>query len=251
VEVRAKLPIGVGTWPAIWMLGKNINENGAYWDLQGFGTKAWPACGEIDIMEHWGDNQGFVQSAIHTPSSFGGTVNKGGKTVSTVSTDFHLYTFEWTSEKLVFSVDNAVYYTYNPAIKDATTWPFDAEQYLLLNVAIQSGIAQNFTQSTMEIDYVRVYQAQTTSIVVADIERKTTIYPNPFQDNLTINLGQAKQQSILIKIYNSNGQLVLKSELPNILNQVKINNLGHLPSGLYTVVYEVEGEIQRINCLKH
>ena len=76
VQVRAKLPTGSGTWPAIWMLGKNINEDGGFWDPT-YGTVAWPACGEIDIMEHWGNNQNYVQSAMHTPSSFGGTVNLG------------------------------------------------------------------------------------------------------------------------------------------------------------------------------
>jgi beta-glucanase (GH16 family) len=78
VDIRAKLPTGVGTWPALWMLGRNIDEDGAYWENQGFGTTPWPACGEIDIMEHWGDNQNYVSSAMHTPSSFGGTVNVGG-----------------------------------------------------------------------------------------------------------------------------------------------------------------------------
>ena len=63
IVCRAKLPTGIGTWPAIWTLGKNIDENGAYWDNLGFGTKSWPACGEIDIMEHWGSNQNYVQSA--------------------------------------------------------------------------------------------------------------------------------------------------------------------------------------------
>lgn len=157
VEVRAKLPSGAGTWPAIWMLGKNIIEPGAFFSAT-YGTKSWPACGEVDIMEHWGTNQNYIQSAMHTPSSYGGTVNLGGQTVSTASSQFHIYSLDWTSEKMVFSVDNIVHYTYNPPIKNASTWPFDAEQYLLLNLAIQSSILSNFTQGTMEVDYVRVYQ---------------------------------------------------------------------------------------------
>ena len=157
VEVRAKLPSGAGTWPAIWMLGKNIIEPGAFFSAT-YGTKSWPACGEVDIMEHWGTNQNYIQSAMHTPSSYGGTVNLGGQTVSTASSQFHIYSLDWTSEKMVFSVDNIVHYTYNPPVKNASTWPFDAEQYILLNVAIQSSIISNFTQAAMEVDYVRVYQ---------------------------------------------------------------------------------------------
>lgn len=157
VEVRAKLPTGAGTWPAIWMLGKNIIEPGAYWSST-HGTAFWPACGEVDIMEHWGNNQNYVQSAMHTPSSFGGTVNIGGQTVSTASTQFHIYTLEWTSEKMTFSVDGTIHYVYNPAVKDASTWPFDSDQYILLNVAMQPAIDPLFTQSAMEVDYVRVYQ---------------------------------------------------------------------------------------------
>ena len=158
VEVRARLPRGVGTWPAIWTLGKNITETGAYWQTQGFGTTPWPACGEIDIMEHWGDNQNFVQSAIHTPSSYGKTVNKGGRTISTVSSDFHVYALEWTPDRLVFRVDDVVHYTYEPAVQNADTWPFDADQYLLLNFAILPDISPSFSSAALEVDYVRVYQ---------------------------------------------------------------------------------------------
>tara|TARA_B110000977_G_scaffold201774_1_gene298526 strand:+ start:3269 stop:5743 length:2475 start_codon:yes stop_codon:yes gene_type:complete len=158
VEVRAKLPYGQGTWPAIWTLGKNIIEPGGYWTTQGFGATSWPACGEIDIMEHWGSNQNFAQSATHTPSSYGGTINHGGQWVPTASTELHIYTLEWSAEKLVFSVDGIVHYTYNPPVKNNETWPFDEAQYLLLNTAISPDIASNFVQSAMEIDYVRVYQ---------------------------------------------------------------------------------------------
>ena len=150
VEVRAKLPSGGGTWPAIWMLGSNIS------------TVGWPACGEIDIMEHIGNNQGTVQSAMHTPSSFGGTVNKGSQFIADVSTNFHIYVLEWTSEKMVFSVDGVKHYTYNPSMKNSSTWPFNQSQFILLNVAMGGSfggaIDTNFTSSTMEIDYVRVYQ---------------------------------------------------------------------------------------------
>ena len=157
VEVRAKLPSGGGTWPAIWTLGKNITEPGAYF-TESHGTTSWPACGEIDIMEHWGNNQNFVQSATHTPSSHGGTINHGGQMIYTASSQMHTYGLVWTPEKLVFSVDGVEHYTYNPPAKNAETWPFDAEQFLLLNFAIAEDIDPSFTQGAMEIDYVRVYQ---------------------------------------------------------------------------------------------
>jgi beta-glucanase (GH16 family) len=154
--IRAKLPSGTGTWPAIWMLGKNINEDGGYWDSS-YGTTAWPACGEIDIMEHWGKNQNFVQSAMHTPSSYGGTINHGGQNISTASSDFHEYELDWNAERMIFSVDGVEHYTYNPSTKNACEWPYDAEQYFLLNIAIEQGGA-DITETAMEIDYIRVYQ---------------------------------------------------------------------------------------------
>ncbi len=150
VEVRAKLPEGGGTWPAIWMLGSNNSSVG------------WPACGETDIMEHAGNRQGTVQSAMHTPSSSGNTVNHGAQNIPRVSTEFHVYGVEWTPEKMTFSVDGVVHYTYNPPTKNSSTWPFDADQFLILNVAMGGSfggeIDPDFTASTMEIDYVRVYQ---------------------------------------------------------------------------------------------
>ena len=163
VEVRAKLPTGVGTWPAIWMLGKNIIEPGGFWSST-YGTAYWPACGEVDIMEHWGTNQNYVQSAMHTPSSYGGTFNLGGQTIATASSAYHIYTLVWTAEKMEFAVNGVIHYTYNPSVKNASTWPFDAEQYLLLNLAIQSNISSSFTQGAMEVDYVRIYQNTTVDL---------------------------------------------------------------------------------------
>lgn len=159
VEVSAKLPSGKGTWPAIWTLGKNINEAGAYWQKEGFGTVNWPLCGEMDIMEHWGKNQDFVQSAVHNPSSYAREfINYEGRSIEGVSEDFHLYALEWTPEKLVFSVDGIVHYTYQPKKKNKKSWPFKADHYLLLNVAIEDIIDSTFTQGALVIDFVRVYQ---------------------------------------------------------------------------------------------
>lgn len=159
VEFRAKLPGGAGTWPALWTLGKNINEAGAYWQTQGFGTTNWPACGEIDVMEHWGINPNYVQSAMHTPSSYGSTVNLGGQYVSTALTDFHVYSMEWNPNRIIFKVDGVPHYTYYPSVKNSSTWPFTADQYLLMNFAIQPSIAASFSQAELEVDYVRIFQA--------------------------------------------------------------------------------------------
>jgi beta-glucanase (GH16 family) len=160
VDVRAKLPINPGTWPAIWMLGKNVNEDGGFFDAL-YGTVDWPACGEIDIMEHGiTPSQGinYVQSALHTPSSFGNTTNIGGITASDLANNYHIYSMNWSPNQITFLLDNVAYYTYNPAIKTASNWPFTSEQYILLNIAmggVAGAISSNYTQSSM---YVRVYQ---------------------------------------------------------------------------------------------
>lgn len=188
IEFRAKIPEGAGTWPAIWMLGQNIKEKGAYWETQGYGTVDWPACGEIDIMEHWGDNQNYITSALHTPSSFGSTENKGGQRIPTASSAFHLYSLEWSPETMTFLVDGKAHYTYAPDIRDERTWPFDVPQYLLLNIAIEGDIDANgpvFQQAQMEIDYIRVYQQQLASVSMPAHRHLLRVFPNPTQLNLT------------------------------------------------------------------
>lgn len=166
VDVRAKLPIDAGTWPAIWLLGKNVNEPGAYFNAT-YGTTNWPACGEIDMMEHGITSShpaGYIQSALHTPSSSGNTSNIGGTIANNLGTDYHVYSMNWSPFQISFLLDNVVYYTYKPTVNDASTWPFDKEQYLLLNIAmggVAGAIPSSFTQAKMEIDYVRVYQNTT------------------------------------------------------------------------------------------
>ncbi|WP_298881737.1 glycoside hydrolase family 16 protein [uncultured Polaribacter sp.] len=150
VDVRAKLPAGGGVWPAIWMLGAN------------FGSVGWPACGEIDIMEYVGNNPGNISSALHTTSSSGNTVNHKVTSITNETTEFHIYSAIWTENSITFLLDDVEYYTYNPSVKNDATWPFYNNQFLILNIAMGGNLGgtidPNFSTSTMEIDYVRVYQ---------------------------------------------------------------------------------------------
>lgn len=149
VEVRAKLPQGGGVWPAIWMLGANYEEVG------------WPATGEIDIMEHKGNEPTKIYGTVHTPSGFGGNAS-GGVTSITNAQDWHLYTAEWTNTEIKFYVDDKLFFTYAPAAQNASTYPFNHDFFIILNVAMGGNfggtIDPAFVQSSMEVDYVRVYQ---------------------------------------------------------------------------------------------
>jgi beta-glucanase (GH16 family) len=151
LDVRAKLPKGDGTWPAIWMLGANFN------------TVGWPACGEIDIMEHWGHIPAEVSSATHTPACSGGcsNVRVGATILNDYDKEFHVYSVEWTSESLRFLIDGEFKYAYSPSSKNSQNWPYTADQFIILNVAMGGDwfvIDPNFDKASMEIDYVRLYQ---------------------------------------------------------------------------------------------
>ncbi len=156
IEVRAKLPTGVGTWPAIWTLATESN----------YGTQYWPDNGEMDIMEHVGFDQNRVHANIHT-KSFNHSIgtNKGDEImVPTASTEFHVYSCEWKPDLITFAVDGKEYFRFQ---KDASfgwkEWPFDRKQFILLNMAIggnwggQKGVDNSIFPQSMEVDYVRVY----------------------------------------------------------------------------------------------
>lgn len=234
VDVKAKLPFGNGTWPAIWTLGKNINEDGAYWDNEGFGTTNWPQCGEIDIMEHGLGAINHVSSALHTSCNgcFGATMNFQSYVLNDVANTFHIYSVNWSPEKIVFLIDDIPFYTYNPTIKDITTWPFIEDQYLLLNVAmggIAGTIDPNFTESEMVIDYVRVYQ--NSSLSTAEFVADTfTVYPNPASGIITIN-GNTEIKNI--KLYNVSGKLIRSIDGNN--NTISIKDMA---KGLYVLQIE-------------
>jgi beta-glucanase (GH16 family) len=250
VEVRAKLPTGKGTWPAIWMLGKNINELGAYWQLNGYGTVNWPACGEIDIMEHWGNNQDVVSSAVHHPINGNLTIDEyvaNYQTKSGVSTQFHIYAVEWDDQRITFSVDGVNHLSYSPTIKNQYTWPFDAEQFLLLNVAIEpSVLSSNFTQSAMEIDYVRVYQENALSNPNEKNLDDLVLYPNPATATFTLKIG-SKNQETQAKIYSILGQEMDTFILKEPLNTIDISGY---QKGIYFIKVKNEKETKTFEIIK-
>ena len=146
MEFGAKLPTGVGTWPAVWMLGNN------------FTTVGWPACGEIDMMEHRGSEQNKVFATLHHPGHSGGNGDGNTVMISNASTAFHKYTTEWTAAFIKFSVDDVPFYTF----PNAAGLPFNQNFFLIINVAMGGSfggpVDPVFMSSTMEIDYIRIYQ---------------------------------------------------------------------------------------------
>lgn len=153
MEIRAKLPKGVGTWPAIWMLGDNIN------------TVGWPTCGEIDIMEHVGKEQDMVLWSTHSKLNNWslGTQKTNKATIEGVSDAFHVYKIEWSKDYIQFFVDDKLCYTSPNEGKGSDYYPFNSPQFLLLNLAIGGNLGGPTINDAifpcrMEVDYVRVYQ---------------------------------------------------------------------------------------------
>lgn len=152
VDVRAKLPASAGTWPAIWMLGSNFTSVG------------WPKCGEIDIMEQLGSDKGKVLGTCHWfNTSNSSNASYGLDTqVTNATSEFHVYSMEWNASTIKIRVDGIQYYIIDITNSGIPNSPFHNDFFFILNVAmggsLGGSIPSNFTQSTMEIDYVRLYK---------------------------------------------------------------------------------------------
>lgn len=149
IEVRAKLPKGKGMWPAIWMLGADIEK------------VSWPASGEIDVMEYVGRDPGVVHSSLHTPASHGNTVNTRKITWEGIEDDFHVYKAIWTEESITFFIDDHQVYEFVPEQYDQEHYPFQKPFYLLLNLAVGGNFGgQEIDDSALPakfyIDWVRI-----------------------------------------------------------------------------------------------
>ena len=146
IDIRAKLPSGGGTWPALWSLGNNID------------TASWPACGEIDYMEHVGNQLNKIFGTLHYPGHSGGNAVGGNTVIPTATTEFHIYSTEWNSSTIKFYVDNQLFYTFN----NDSSLPFNQNFFLIFNLAMGGNfggvVDPTITNATLEVDYVRVYQ---------------------------------------------------------------------------------------------
>jgi beta-glucanase (GH16 family) len=153
IEVRAKLPKGRGTWPAIWMLAATE-------------PLRWPDDGEIDIMEHVGFDQGKVHGSVHTKkyNHVIGTQKTGHVMVPDCSEEFHVYGVEWDKDVVKISLDGKPYFEFKNEHSGHDAWPFDNKLYLLLNMAVggnwggAQGVDETIWPQRMEVDYVRVYE---------------------------------------------------------------------------------------------
>ena len=155
-EIKAKLPKGTGTWPAVWMLASTNT----------YGNNGWPDNGEIDIMEHVGFDPNRIHGNVHT-KAFNHAIktNKGNK-IMTVNADseFHVYACQWTPEGISILIDGVQYFKFKKeTFYSWEEWPFDKPFHLLLNIAVggdwggQKGVDDSIFPQKMEVDYVRVY----------------------------------------------------------------------------------------------
>lgn len=153
-EIRAELPSGLGTWPAIWMLPTDWLYGG------------WPASGEIDIMEHVGFAPDSIYASVHTTAynHVKGTQRTNRMYIPDSERAFHVYSIEWTPEYVNFFVDSTRYHTFSNERAGSDKWPFDQRFHLILNVAVggnwggMKGVATDIWPQQLTIDYVRVFQ---------------------------------------------------------------------------------------------
>lgn len=154
-EIRAKLPVGRGVWSAIWMMPTETSTYGG-----------WPKCGEIDIMENVGYDQGTVEASAHIGSFDAAMAHKkhGRLAVPDINEKFHTYVLEWESDEYRIFVDNKIYFTFKNEGTGFMEWPFDQKFYLILNIAYggnwggKEGLDLESLPQKMAIDYVRVYE---------------------------------------------------------------------------------------------
>ena len=154
IEVRAKVPAGLGSWPAIWLLGENRE------------TVNWPGCGEVDIMEFLGRDPSRVYGTVHYADSTGKYSHQGeAPEVGSPADGFHVYALQWYPDRMEFYYDSLKYFVFDTRkSQNGPGNPYQKKFYLLLNLAVghTGSWAGPVDEKTFPlryyIDYVRVYQ---------------------------------------------------------------------------------------------
>jgi beta-glucanase (GH16 family) len=154
IDIRAKLPVSKGMWPALWMLGANIP------------TAGWPACGEMDIMELIGTYPGRVSSTMHWKNASGVHTSKGTNYTlqsGDFSQQFHVFSMVWAQDLIKCYVDDILYLTVSSADAGVSNYPFNADQFFIFNVAVGGDWpgppdASTVFPQRMFVDYVRVFK---------------------------------------------------------------------------------------------
>lgn len=155
IDIRAKLPIGQGIWPALWMLGSNITSTD------------WPKCGEIDIMEVIGKEPSNLYATCHFGNLWNDKSSCGGDTsiVGTFDEAFHLFSIDWDENGIAWKLDGKIFHYCNRTAAGSYPYPFDSNFFFIFNVAVGGNWPGNPDANTifpkrMVVDYVRVFQKQ-------------------------------------------------------------------------------------------
>ena len=161
IEARIKVPSGVGTWPAFWMLGDNFGR-----ETEDPNQSNWPNVGEIDIMEYVGREPDLVVGTVHGPGYAGaGGLTRWNRQDYPIADDFHTFSIEWDYEGIHWFYDGELYYDLSRDAVGDREWVFDQPFFIILNLALGGtlggtiGLDAEFPQN-LYVDYVRIYQKE-------------------------------------------------------------------------------------------
>lgn len=238
-EMRAKMPIGRGLWPAFWMLPSSTKYGG------------WAASGEIDIMEYIGHEPNTVHGTLHYGGTWPQNVHKGSSYTlpsGTFADDFHTFALEWEPKRMSWFVDGRVF-------RRTSEWystngpypaPFDVPFHILINLAVGGnwpGAPDASTQFPQQlvIDYVRVYQIPS-AVEKADQEEPEAfeVYPNPCNQQTVIRIELEHPQELNLAVFDIHGRCIDKLFSGVLVPGIHqwIWGADHNPSGLYFVRME-------------
>ncbi len=225
-EIRAKIPAGVGTWPAIWMLPTD--------DIYG----GWPNSGEIDIMEAIGSEPSTHYCNVWTTNneSVHGTGNSF--TLVNRSEQFYTYSVEWYSDSLLFYVEDTIVHRYYNEYTDETQWPFDQRFHLLLNLAVggdwETEVDPSSFPARFEVDFVRIYKNNRSVHTSESVVVHNSIPMHQTENGIQFTLENGS--FISIDIFTANGQQLLHQEYGYKLGGLnEISFPSTVKSGLYII----------------